>query len=516
MMSDGSSVGGNRIQSPPSQTAASPPSSAAASAVSSSLRKPAKSYVVNPYIREIPHHSIEMDPKMIKKKQFAEKYRAQAIHHSHKSRRNSRSISGGGPAVSSVSALDLVRLSRQWRHSWQHNSCNSDECQVLRGTLNGMPLRPRLFFFHQYGHADQRRQQLQQLQVQYNSQDYSNEGFNKETESRSMSQHHQQVGTWELGTGITELAGEGGSGKTQICLSLCVTCVLTPLLFPREGGGNDSSATYNTINTQEVHNNYYTAIYITMGEGIPSGVIAKRLDKMVHARQNRDDRKERKEILSRIGLLSMRNEDEFFEFVEQDLPNLLDSQNHDTHQNRGHRHHRATKIGLIAFDGIAGFFRFSDPLFQRSQNPMFHRQRGTKLLQISSQLRKLSDVYDVPMLITNQVTACIPPTAGGSSLVASSLSSTSEQVVPALGLLWSNCVSARIILLRKDGMTVTVPDRNGSHDNQDRLKDVNENNRKKGTKVMRARKARALQSVNMPEEREVWFVIDTGEVAAVA
>ena len=49
-----------------------------------------------------------------------------------------------------------------------------------------------------------------------------------------------------------------------------------------------------------------------------------------------------------------------------------------------------------------------------------------------------------------------------------------------------------------------------------KLKEVNENNRKKGTKVMRARKARALQSVNMPEEREVWFVIDTGEVAAVA
>ena len=45
---------------------------------------------------------------------------------------------------------------------------------------------------------------------------------------------------------------------------------------------------------------------------------------------------------------------------------------------------------------------------------------------------------------------------------------------------------------------------------------MKEKNKKQNKKVMRVRKARILQSVNMPDEREVWYVIDTGEVAAVA
>ena len=59
---------------------------------------------------------------------------------------------------------------------------------------------------------------------------------------QQQNQQKQPEGIWELDTGITELSGEGGSGKTQICLSTCVTCVMTPLLYPTPLGGNGNSA----------------------------------------------------------------------------------------------------------------------------------------------------------------------------------------------------------------------------------------------------------------------------------
>ncbi|KAL7536380.1 hypothetical protein ACHAXR_007128 [Thalassiosira sp. AJA248-18] len=508
----------------------------------------AKSNVKNPYLKQTPSSPVVLDASMKKRKQFIEKYRVQAaLHHSHRRTRETttRSISGVvGPTAavssSSVSALDLRRRTHQWRRSWRGElSCNnnSTNSEVLGdNNLGGMPLRPRLFLFRRHdGHADRQQQQQRQqpLQQQSQSQNYSSSMENRMQSEAERSMPQQHEGIWELGTGITELSGEGGSGKTQICLSLCVTCAMTPLLsFPRpssDGSNSSTNATDTTtrlLSNQQQQQSHYTSIYITMGEGISSIRIAMRLEKMVRARLKIDDPNEIKQILSRIGLLSIRNEEEFVEFVEQDLPNLLEHHNNtDQQHHHGHHHHQqhpaTTKIGLIAFDGIAGFFRYSDPLFQgRSRNSMFHFQRSSKLFQVSSQLRKLTDVYDVPILITNQVSASIPPIIIGSSSSSGSdntlrFSSTPEQVVPALGLLWSNCVTTRYILQRKDGMVARVPDVG----NGNRLNDGSESKsttKQGGKKEMRVRKARVLQSVNMPEEREVWFVIDTGEVFAVA
>lgn len=319
---------------------------------------------------------------------------------------------------------------------------------------------------------------------------------------RKQQQHHK--GIWELGTGITELSGEGGSGKTQICLSLCVDCAMTPLPFPTSDGGCDGDGCH------------YTALYVSMGEGIPAVAIATRLEKMVRARLGRDDPGEIRNVLSQIGLLSLRNEEEFIEFVERDLPTLLNGQSNGAHGQSGHR--RPTKIGLIALDGIAGFFRFSDPLFQRSRNSMFHFQRSSRLLRVSAHLRRLSDAHDVHVLITNQVSAFIPPTLGGGSSDPSSfIPTTPEQVVPALGLVWSNCVTTRYILRRGNGTTAMVPYENIHRaDDDSRQKDVIGSRCKKlERRELRLRKARVLQSVNMSEEREVQFVIDAGGAAAL-
>jgi hypothetical protein len=261
---------------------------------------------------------------------------------------------------------------------------------------------------------------------------------------------------------------------------------------------------------------------------------------MVDARLNvgrepgRGDRETRR-VLSRIVLVSIRNEDEFVDFVEGDLPNLLDRTDGE-HDDGGdgaddrrrrddglHRGRRArTRVGLVAFDGIAGFFRFSDPLsFQcpPDANSAFYRRRGSRLLRISSRLRELSDTHDVPILITNQVTALAADVgAAGTDHLSSSAARDGERlwVAPALGLVWSNCVTTRYILRRTDRMVDAAADgiRSGTERPSDACGKDDMAVRRKT--MMRVREARILQSVNMPGDREVQFVVDAGDVVVVA
>ncbi|KAL3827018.1 hypothetical protein ACHAXA_007525 [Cyclostephanos tholiformis] len=288
---------------------------------------------------------------------------------------------------------------------------------------------------------------------------------------------------------------------------------------------------------------YYTAIYVSMGEGIRSVIIARRLEQMVNARldavieddpTSRGGGNEARRILSRIVLISIRNEEEFEDFVMGMLPNLLDRINgdredcpNDERQRQSARHHhrrrwRRTKVGLVAFDGIAGFFRFSDPSsLQRPTNDVnsaFYLRRGSRLLRISSRLRELSDRQDIPILITNQVTAFAAGVGVGPQLSVTSSTHDSRHrrwAVPALGLAWSNCVTARYILRRTDRMVDAAAD------------EISCDSRKPGDangkvdvmtsrKTMRVREARILQSVNMSVDREVQFVVDTQDVMVVA
>eukprot|EP00970_Alexandrium_tamarense_P004665 scaffold779_cov205-Alexandrium_tamarense.AAC.4 len=484
---------------------------------------------------------------MSTKQKFIEKYRLQAMHHSHRygnaSRRrilqhgNSRNGDRGEGGrnsnnslfvVQSYSAMELYRKHESWRSWWRKHYKNQNLQQEKTTKENAPPsrgcgmklMRPRLFLFSRCSGGG---------------------GSNEQSVPIGQSTpHHQQQpneGIWELGTGITELSGEGGSGKTQISLSLCATTAMTPLI----NDNNSQGATH------------CTSIYITMGEGIPSSKIAMRLEQMVRARRENmheqcnnahkvnisnngnffntgREEEEIKQILSRIWLLSIRNEEEFIELVESHLPQMLEQQRQyqqqlqqQTAMNNHNHHHQneqqpadpisSARIGIIAFDGIAGFFRFSDPLLSfttsKSSNSLFHRQRSSKLFQISSHLRRLSDVYDIPMLITNQVTASIAEGGGdGGGVVAS----TQEHgVVPALGLIWSNCVTTRYILQRKEATVATGANPTINYDGKDGSENGTKGGKQSNDNVVtrRLRKALVFQSINMPEEKCVWFVIDT-------
>jgi hypothetical protein len=223
-----------------------------------------------------------------------------------------------------------------------------------------------------------------------------------------------------------------------------------------------------------------------------------------------------KRILSRIVLISIHNEDEFADFVNGDLPDLLSRID-----DRNGLRRRRTKIGLIALDGIAGFFRFSDlsSLNRHDEKSLFFQRRGPRLLRLSSRLRELSDVYDFPVLITNQVTAFAEQISASCPEPSSVLSTTTfgEQLrwVPALGLAWSNCVTTRYILRRTDRMMDASMDVIGC--GQKRPVDAEGKEIITGAqKMMRVRVACILQSVNMPVDLQARFVIDSGDVFVVA
>lgn len=508
------------------------------------------STIINPYKKQTttnPTSTLDRDPNSYKRKQFIEKYRLQAVQtRNHHRRQQQQQQQRGGMststlvAPSSKSALEVLRSNQQWRQLWRQNNDHPQHHHIIGNDScnnNGeFAVRPRLFLF----------QRMIQSQLKQKSDPMP---------SQPQQQRQQQQGVWELGTGINEISGEGGSGKTQMCLSLCMTCALTPLLFPKTAGDNSSNS-----NDQP---NYYTSIYITMGEGIPQSKIASRLHQMLHHRlpptnnnNNPDDNGEVELILSRIWLLSLKNEDDFIEFIEIHLPNILKNQSHgiNPQQQQDQQRHQQSlmpnkhyptseRIGLIAFDGIANFFRFSDPLFQQyqssssssnynQQSSIFHQNRSCTLFQLSSALRKMSDVYDVPIVITNQVTTSIPsddgllkgpPPPPLSSMMGQR--GNENQIVPALGLIWSNCVTTRFILHRKDGLMAKISTGGNSNDNGGGGESATENgnlnsNKKKGaaaaTRMQRVRKACVLQSVCTPEESEVWYFIDAGAVVAVS
>mmetsp|Transcript_20093 Transcript_20093/g.30084 ORF Transcript_20093/g.30084 Transcript_20093/m.30084 type:complete len:156 (-) Transcript_20093:80-547(-) len=155
---------------------------------------------------------------------------------------------------------------------------------------------------------------------------------------------------------------------------------------------------------------------------------------------------------------------------------------------------------------------------------MFHQNRSSKLFQLSSLLRRMSDVYDVPIVITNQVTTSIPsddgllkrPPPSSSSVMGGG--QNGNKIQPALGLIWSNCVTTRFILQRKDGLMAKIST-GGSNDNGNASvikKEGGAATTTTTTTMQRVRKACVLQSVCTPEESEVWYFIDTGAVVAVS
>jgi len=201
--------------------------------------------------------------------------------------------------------------------------------------------------------------------------------------------------------GITEIVGEAGTGKTQICVQLCLQVQLSI-----EKGGLGGGVCY----------------ICTEGE-FP----LRRLEQMMEPFRRKFSLGNEWDLSSNIFTQEVPTVDKLWELLQNKLPTLLQQHN----------------IKLVIVDSIAALFRFEysgEEAIERSKN----------LWRQANQLKLLSDGFNVGVVVVNQVSDFFQDVP----VIGSSISSRTT-VIPALGLTWSNCINTRIMLHRTKSM-VTV------------------------------------------------------------
>jgi DNA-repair protein XRCC3 len=168
-----------------------------------------------------------------------------------------------------------------------------------------------------------------------------------------------------------------------------------------------------------VEDPYAKSLYVCLGEGMPQATTAKRLHQMAEVQKVETNLEQRptNAILSNIFTRLIRNQDDFHQFVFQELPELLRNDK---------------DIAFVAMDSIASIFRICE-----GKLSLDAASRSGKLFSIAAQLKKLSERHRLPMLVVNQVTADFSSLRG-------------DSVLPALGLSWASCVNESYVVSREE------------------------------------------------------------------
>nr|CAD7395318.1 unnamed protein product [Timema poppensis] len=195
--------------------------------------------------------------------------------------------------------------------------------------------------------------------------------------------------------GITELAGESGSGKTQLCLQMCLS-----VQYPEINGGLSAGSVY--INTEDV---------------FPS----RRLHQLIQKFPSRFHSEDTSiQFGNNIFIEHIADVESLKKCVFGQLPQLLAQKS----------------VGLIVVDSIAGVFR-------ADFEPRDSVSRAKEMRAVGGQLHRLAEEFRVAIICVNQVTTVInnEPSVGGN---------TGRKTVAALGLAWANMVTTRLQISRID------------------------------------------------------------------
>lgn len=196
-----------------------------------------------------------------------------------------------------------------------------------------------------------------------------------------------------LSHGITEISGESASGKTQLCLQLCLNVQL-----PLSLGGLNGGAAY--ICTEDIFPN-------------------KRLHQMIQYFSRKMEDRLVKNYGDGIFIEHISDLEGLYCCVQKRLPIRLSKGD----------------IKLVVVDSIASLFRC-----EYDHTNMVKRYKD--LSSLGACLHQLSHQHNIPIVCVNQVT--------------DSFDNKERKHIPSLGLTWSNQVTCRITLTRTN-QTVPLP-----------------------------------------------------------
>ncbi len=258
----------------------------------------------------------------------------------------------------------------------------------------------------------------------------------------SCRRHEQQQVPITLASGISELAGPAGSGKTQLALHLCLQCAATPIPSSRQQQTQKDDL-------QHQQPEYFHAIYISMGpsSSLAQSKLAGRLEQMALAQYH--NHQIVRALLSRIWLRMVHNIDEFHELMDHDLPRKFFCPDN------------PLKVGVLVLDSLANLVRSPQDFPSSASstqapstgfNNCWIQQRTALFFELASQLKRWAHEYQLTVLVVNQVTQSISDNSNNNNWSHNS-KIHEQQPQPALGLSWSTCINSSIWLTRRERQT---------------------------------------------------------------
>lgn len=189
-----------------------------------------------------------------------------------------------------------------------------------------------------------------------------------------------------LPAALTEISGTSGAGKTQLTLQLSLMAQLSPHHGGLGGG----------------------AILILTEGPLPSG----RLKQMSSSIAKRFKELDTVSLMNNVLVHHCEDTPSLISLLKHRLPMLLN---------------QYSGIKVVLIDSIAALFR---SMYEPSESAL----RSQDLKTIASLLKDLTRLYEVTVVCTNQMTADL----------------CNGIVKPALGLLWSTSLNARLVLVRNE------------------------------------------------------------------
>lgn len=202
--------------------------------------------------------------------------------------------------------------------------------------------------------------------------------------------------------GVSEICGPAGCGKTQLCLQLCAQTVRR---------------------VKDMH-----VAYICTEHGFAS----ERFKDMLVSRRDESSKENSgdvREMTDRVHVLRAHEPSELWNALRLHLPKLM----------------RYCTVGLVVIDSVTAPFRGEF----KGGSAKDMKSRAQMLLQLAARMKCLSETHGVAFVVTNQVTAIVE--SGGSSSSSGAVAyhrTDGPSVKAALGLTWSNCVNARVMIRR--------------------------------------------------------------------